>query len=164
MATKTILATLCFVLRKYNENTEVLLLERNKKPDDFHNGRYVGLGGKLEVNEPPRDGIIREVQEEANIAIEPSFRGILHEIFTKTKQNKETRWLVFIYTADFPLGGQLKDCEEGTFHWVDKNKINDVHMWEGDYEFLDILFNTSEIVELHTHYSDGQLVSWKRYQ
>ncbi|MHA2296885.1 MAG: NUDIX hydrolase [Candidatus Hodarchaeales archaeon] len=162
MVQTTVIGTLCFIMKKNHEGTEVLLLERNKKPDDFHDGRYVGLGGKLEANEAPRDGIIREVQEEAGIVIDPEFRGILYEIFKNTKNSKETRWLVFIYTADFPPDGQLKDCEEGTFHWVDTTKINDIYMWEGDYKFLDILFNTSEIIELYTQYDDDQLVRWER--
>jgi 8-oxo-dGTP pyrophosphatase MutT (NUDIX family) len=44
-----ILATLCYV--KHNGKT--LMVHRNKKPNDIHEGKWNSLGGKIEVGESP---------------------------------------------------------------------------------------------------------------
>ena len=52
--------TICFI-RKGNK---ILLLNRNKKPNM---GMWNGVGGKIEDNETPYEGIIRETLEETGI-------------------------------------------------------------------------------------------------
>ena len=54
--------TICFI-RKGNE---ILLLNRNKKPNM---GMWNGVGGKIEENETPYKGIIRETLEETGIEL-----------------------------------------------------------------------------------------------
>ena len=44
-----ILATLGYVLSP--DGRRVLLIHRNRRPDDAHFGKYNGLGGKLEAGE-----------------------------------------------------------------------------------------------------------------
>ena len=56
-----ILATLCYI--KHNGKT--LMAHRNKKPNDIHEGKWNGLGGKFEARETPEMYVRREVQEEA---------------------------------------------------------------------------------------------------
>ena len=41
----TKLATICYL----DNGKEFLLLLRNKKPNDVHEGKYIGVGGKLEA-------------------------------------------------------------------------------------------------------------------
>ncbi len=55
--------TLCFVKR----GDEILLINRNKHP---WFGRWNGVGGKIEIDESPRESIIREVFEETDIALQ----------------------------------------------------------------------------------------------
>ena len=38
------LATICYI----DNGKEILLLHRNKKPNDIHAGKWIGVGGKLE--------------------------------------------------------------------------------------------------------------------
>ena len=40
---------------------EFLLLLRNKKPNDVHEGKYIGVGGKLEAAETPEECAVREI-------------------------------------------------------------------------------------------------------
>ena len=54
------LATLCYV--KHEGRT--LMVHRVKKADDIHQGKWNGLGGKLEPGESPEECVIREVREE----------------------------------------------------------------------------------------------------
>ena len=69
-----ILATLCYV--KHAGKT--LMVHRNKKPNDMHEGKWNGLGGKFEAGETNEMCIRREVQEEAGLLIRnPRLCGLL---------------------------------------------------------------------------------------
>lgn len=41
------LATICYI----DNGKELLMLHRNKKPNDVHEGKWIGVGGKLEREE-----------------------------------------------------------------------------------------------------------------
>ena len=87
-----ILATLCYVKR----DGHTLMIHRNKRPNDIHEGKWNGLGGKFEAGESPEDCVIREVSEESGLIIRaPHLHGIL--TFTNFKGND---WYVFVYTAE----------------------------------------------------------------
>src|SRR5205823_6702924 len=60
-----ILATLGYVTSP--DGRQVLLVHRNRRPDDAHFGKYNGLGGKLQAGEDIVAGIRREISEEAGI-------------------------------------------------------------------------------------------------
>ncbi|CAM6002450.1 unnamed protein product [Sphagnum balticum] len=62
-----ILATLAYVVSP--DRTEVLLIHRNKRPDDLHFGKYNGLGGKVEPTENIIEGVKREIFEEAELIV-----------------------------------------------------------------------------------------------
>ena len=54
------LATLGYVLSP--DGKQVLLIHRNRRPDDAHFGKYNGLGGKLEADEDVVGGMRREIR------------------------------------------------------------------------------------------------------
>src|SRR5207245_7205234 len=60
-----ILATLGYLLSP--DARQVLLIHRNRRPDDPHFGKYNGLGGKLDRGEDVVTGLRREVCEEAGL-------------------------------------------------------------------------------------------------
>ncbi len=62
---EAVLATLGYVLSP--DRREVLMIRREGQPDDFHLGKYNGLGGKLEPDEDVCAGMRREIREEAGI-------------------------------------------------------------------------------------------------
>lgn len=71
-----ILATLGYVLSP--ERTHVLLIHRNSRGDDYHAGKYNGLGGKLEADEDVVAGMRREIREEAGLdAVNVTLRGTI---------------------------------------------------------------------------------------
>ena len=45
------LATICYI----DNGKEFLMLHRNKKPNDVHEGKWIGVGGKLERGETPQE-------------------------------------------------------------------------------------------------------------
>ena len=57
------LATLCYVQKPGH----TLMLHRVKKKNDMHQGKWNGLGGKLEAGESPEECALREVWEETGL-------------------------------------------------------------------------------------------------
>ena len=51
------LAIICYI----DNGKELLMLHRNKKPNDVHEGKWIGVGGKLERGETPQECAAREI-------------------------------------------------------------------------------------------------------
>lgn len=126
-------ATLCYLTK----NNKTLMLHRIKKQNDVHEGKWIGLGGKIEENETPEECMLREVFEEAGIYItDYIFRGTL----TYPNFLEGNTWNIFVYTA-FDYSGEIKTCDEGELKWVDNNDIFKLNLWEGDKVFLKWLYS-----------------------
>ena len=122
------LGTLCYV----EKDNQYLMLHRTKKENDMHKNLWVGLGGKLEAGESPEDCVIREVFEESGLLItNPKLRGIL----TFPAFFNQEDWYVFLFVAT-EFTGEIQPCEEGELVWVQKDKLCDLPMHEGDKYFL----------------------------
>ncbi len=61
------LATLCYVIDK--KTNSVLMIYRNKKENDYHQGKWNGLGGKFEPGGSPEHCAIREIEEESGLKV-----------------------------------------------------------------------------------------------
>lgn len=123
------LGTLCYI----EKDNQVLMLHRIKKENDFHQGFWVGLGGKLEKGESPEDCVIREVLEESGLTVtRPSLRGVM--TFPGFGFEEED-WYVFLFSAD-TFSGELIDSPEGVLQWIPKERMKDLPMHTGDYLFL----------------------------
>ena len=127
MRMPVILATLCYVKR----DGRTLMVYRNKKANDIHEGKWNGLGGKFEAGETPEECVIREVFEESGLIIRsPKLGGLL--MFPDFKGDD---WYVFVFTAS-EFTGDLIDSPEGKLEWVRDEKILDLHLWESDHIFM----------------------------
>ncbi|MBI5808221.1 MAG: 8-oxo-dGTP diphosphatase [Ignavibacteriales bacterium] len=126
------LATLCYVMK----DSKTLMLFRNKKPNDVHEGKWNGLGGKFEKGETPEECVIREVKEESGLMIK---NPKLHGIITFPMFDGKKDWYVFMFTVkDFE--GELIDSNEGKLEWIENKKLLDLNLWEGDKIFIPWLF------------------------
>jgi 8-oxo-dGTP diphosphatase len=122
-----ILATLCYI--KHDGCT--LMVHRNKKANDIHEGKWNGLGGKFEPGETPEECVIREVFEESGLAIrKPKMCGLL--MFPKFKGND---WYVFVFTT-IEFSGELIDSPEGKLEWISDEELLDLNLWESDHVFM----------------------------
>ena len=123
-----ILATLCYVKR----DGHTLMIHRNKRPNDIHEGKWNGLGGKFEAGESPEDCVIREVGEESGLVIRaPHLHGLL--TFTNFKGND---WYVFVYSAKDFTGELLSDVPEGSLEWIRDDEVLRLPLWDSDQVFL----------------------------
>lgn len=126
------LATLCYVMK----DNKTLMLFRNKKPNDVHEGKWNGLGGKFEKGETPEECVIREVKEESGLMIK---NPKLHGIITFPMFDGKKDWYVFMFTVkDFE--GELIDSNEGKLEWIENEKLLELNLWEGDKIFIPWLF------------------------
>ena len=55
------------------------------------------------------------------------------------------------------FSGEMHECDEGELEWFTKDEINNLNMWEGDYLFLDNVFN-EENINMTITYLNGKLV------
>jgi 8-oxo-dGTP diphosphatase len=142
----TVMATLVYLWRIRPGTVptrEFLMIHRGGRPDDFHSGKWNGLGGKLEALESPWEAASREVREESGLEIGPerlSWQGILH--FPNFKPQKGEDWWCCVLTAELSAaeGDQVAEgarlSEEGTLHWVPESALLSLNLWEGDRQFL----------------------------
>ncbi len=135
-----IVGTLGYVLSK--DHSQVLMIHRNKREDDDHKGKYNGLGGKIHRNEDVGTSMAREIYEEAGIVVtKMKLRGTIN--WTGFGKNGED-WMAFIFLITDWTGTPISTCPEGDLEWVDKEKITDLPLWEGDALYLPLVFGKEE--------------------
>lgn len=125
------LSTICYL----DNGKQFLLLHRNKKNNDIHEGKWVSVGGKFEHGETPEECAKREIKEETGLNAKElipvgfiSFPDFTHD---------SVDWYSFVYRViDFD-GELIDNCNEGTLEWVDYEQIMAKPTWEGDYIYLE---------------------------
>jgi 8-oxo-dGTP diphosphatase len=152
-----ILATLGYVLSP--DGRRVLLVYRNRRPDDAHFGKYNGLGGKLEAGEDVVAGLRREVREESGLECdELALRGTISwPGFGKSGED----WFGFVFLVTRFSGRARADCPEGDLEWVELTRLPELPLWEGDRHFLPLVFGAGGR-QFHgvMPYRDGRPVRW----
>lgn len=149
---QTIVGTICYI----DDGERYLLLHRNKKINDIHQGKWIGVGGKIESGETPKECVIREVLEETGLHImNPKLRGtIMFPLF-----DGKSDWLVFVYTTS-QFSGDLIDCKEGTLEWVKHTDVLMKPTWQGDALFLEWLLENKPYFDAKITYKEGMLTDW----
>lgn len=119
----------------YIENEDrYLLLHRTKKKDDPNEGKWIGVGGKLEKGESMVAAFKREVKEETGLEVgRYSYLGRID--FLNDRYPPE-RMFLFKVTS---FSGKATECDEGELAWVKKEDMAKLPMWEGDKAFLPLL-------------------------
>jgi 8-oxo-dGTP diphosphatase len=147
------LATLCYVIDKIANKT--LMIHRIKKKDDYHEGKWNGLGGKFNKGESPEECAIREIEEESGlIVINPKMHGFI----TFPSFDGVDDWYVFIFTAH-EFKGKLIDSPEGRLEWIPNDKITSLNLWDGDKVFLDWLYN-DKFFSAKFNYENGKFLNY----
>ncbi|MBQ8416890.1 MAG: 8-oxo-dGTP diphosphatase [Clostridia bacterium] len=144
-----IMTTLCYLER----NGQYLMLHRTKKQNDLNAEKWIGVGGKFEKGESPEDCMRREVLEETGLSItRHRYRGIV----TFIADDYPAEYM-HLYTCTDWTGTQ-KECDEGELAWIDKQRLFDLTMWEGDRIFLKLLDTDAPFFSLKLVYQGEHLV------
>lgn len=148
------LATLCYI--KDNKTGKTLMIHRIKKGNDYHEGKWNGLGGKFDAGESPEDCVIREVKEEAGLTItNPKLHGFISFPHFDGKED----WYVFIFTAE-EFSGELIDSHEGKLEWIPNDKLTKLNLWDGDKIFMEWLLQ-DKFFSAKFVYENGKIIYHK---
>lgn len=146
---KSCLTTLCYI----EKDNQYLMMHRTKKERDINKDKWIGVGGHFEKDESPEECLLREVKEETGLTlISYRFRGLI----TFISDQWDTEYMC-LYTADKYEGELASGCDEGTLEWVDKSRLRELNLWEGDYIFLDLLEKRQEFFSLKLRYEGDVL-------
>lgn len=108
------------------------MVHRNKKANDMHQGKWNGLGGKINPGESPEECAVREIYEESGLRVRnPQLKGFL----TFPAFAKDEDWYVFVFVVkDFD--GEMTNSPEGDLQWVNNSDLTSLNLWEGDAIFM----------------------------
>lgn len=143
--------TLCYI----EKDGSYLMIHRVKKVNDINKDKWIGVGGKFEDGETPFDCVRREVLEETGlIPNKLNYRGLV----TFVSNEFGTEYMHLFHTDDF-CGKLIEECDEGNLEWVDKDKITNLPLWEGDKIFLELLSKDVPFFSLKLVYEGEKLIS-----
>ena len=159
------LSTLCYI----EQDRKYLMLHRTVKKNDVNKDKWIGVGGHFEQDESPEECLLREVKEETGYTLTSyRYRGIV----TFISGNGVTEYMS-LFTAD-GFEGELIPCDEGELVWIEKEKIWDLNIWEGDKIFFRLIAEDRGFFSLKLVYDghdnlieaalDGQLMEIKSNQ
>ena len=142
--------TLCHI----EKDGKYLMLHRVKKENDLNKDKWVGIGGKFEDRESPEECNIREVYEETGLTLKSArYCGIV----TFVSDKWETEYMHIFHSDSF--SGEVRECDEGVLEWVNKNKLLDLPLWEGDKIFLRLIDEKSPFFSLKLVYEGEKLTA-----
>ena len=141
--------TLCYL----EHDGKYLMLHRVKKKNDISHDKWLGVGGKFEDKESPEECAIRETREETGLTLTSyQYRGLV----TFVSDRYETEYM-HLFTAD-AWQGILIDCNEGELVWIDKKKVPELPIWQGDKIFFRLLEQDIPFFSLKLSYEGDTLV------
>ena len=130
-----------------------LMLHRVKKEKDLNKDKWLGVGGKFEFGESPEECARREATEETGLTLKNLFyRGVVTFVYGDI-----TEYMHLFTSTDFD--GQIKECDEGNLEWVEKRKVYDLPIWQGDKIFFKLIEDKeSPFFSLKLVYEGDELV------
>ncbi|MCG6915397.1 8-oxo-dGTP diphosphatase [bacterium BMS3Abin03] len=148
------LATLCYITNKKTDST--LMIHRVKKENDYHLGKWNGLGGKFEQGESPEECAIREIKEESGLTVNNiTMKGFITFPMFDGKED----WYVFLFVSD-KYEGKLIDSKEGNLAWIPNEKLMEINLWDGDKIFIPWLFK-DKFFSAKFNYKNGEFIDYE---
>ena len=148
------LATLCYITNKKTDST--LMIHRVKKENDYHLGKWNGLGGKFEQGESPEECAIREIKEESGLTVNNiTMKGFITFPMFDGKED----WYVFLFVSD-KYEGKLIDSKEGNLAWIPNEKLMEINLWDGDKIFIPWLFK-DKFFSAKFNYENGEFINYE---
>lgn len=144
-------STLCYL----ECDGKYLMMHRVKKKNDMNIDKWIGVGGKFEEGETPFECARREIFEETHLLVSSlHYRGIV--TFVSDKYGAE---YMHLFTANEFSGELNTECNEGELVWIDKSKVYNLPIWEGDKIFFKLLENNAPFFSLKLSYEGDRLVN-----
>ena len=141
--------TQCYLER----GSQYLMLHRTKKENDENHDKWIGVGGKFEEGESPEDCMLREIREETGLIVTRwRYCGIVTFVSDVWPAEQMHIFVCMEWT------GEQIVCNEGDLEWIDKQRLMDLTMWEGDRVFLKLIEKEVPFFSLKLTYKGDQLM------
>ena len=153
------LTTVCYI----RHEGKVLMLHRIKKKIDINQGKWIGVGGKMEPGESPFECVLREVWEETGLRLLQPQLGCMVTFQFLDPDPALTDWdteYMFAFTCDQFEGTLKSDCPEGELRWIPEDKLGQLSLWPGYPLFLEPLLAGRPFFSLKIVYRGDALVRW----
>jgi 8-oxo-dGTP diphosphatase len=132
------------------------MIHRVKKENDYHLGKWNGLGGKFEQGESPEECAIREIKEESGLTVNNiTMKGFITFPMFDGKED----WYVFLFVSD-KYEGKLIDSKEGNLAWIPNEKLMEINLWDGDKIFIPWLFK-DKFFSAKFNYKNGEFIDYE---
>lgn len=139
-------------------NGNKILLQKGSAEKKIWAGYYNGLGGHIEKNEDVISAAKRELFEEAGINCPD-----LHLAGTVVIDVEENNGILLFVFHGENTTGNLVNSEEGSLHWIDLDKIGQIHVVEDIPEIVTLIQKNKESRTIfHAHYAydiDGKRIT-----
>lgn len=135
----------------------VLLVQRTRDGDD-HQGKWIGLGGKLEPGEDALACLRRELREEAGIEVtDARLRGT---VAWPGFGSDGSDWFGLVFLVEGFDGEPPERNDDGPLAWIPVEELLEVPIWEGDRHFLPLVVDDDpRLFHAVIPYRDGEVVS-----
>jgi 8-oxo-dGTP diphosphatase len=104
--------------------------EKKYAPNKIH-----PFGGKVDQNENPFDGAVREIKEDVGINIKNlKLEAVINEL--KPDNTRSENWLIFHFSADYD-SGEVKTSEEGKIVYLTPEEIKSSDLFPSVKSIID---------------------------
>jgi mutator protein MutT len=142
--------TLLF-LKKGNQ----VLLAMKKR--GFGEGKWNGVGGKLEPGETIEQALIRECQEEIDVT-PTNYWPVAELDFTQDATTDPWHMYGYVYLCD-AWDGKPRETEEMAPRWYDIDSIPYEAMWDDDKYWLERALRGEKLVGIFTFDENDQMIN-----
>lgn len=142
------------------KDDKFLVLKRSAKKKHLANVIHP-IGGKIEADEDPYTGAVREVKEEAGIEIKNlHLEAVILEV--QFHKDMDENWLIFNFSADYE-SGEIINTDEGELILMTKEELLNANLFVSIKETIDFMLNPKDATVFATFtYNDKGEVSSKQ--
>ena len=145
--------TLCYI----EEDGKYLMMLRTKKKNHVNLDKWIGIGGRFEVDESPYECILREMMEETGLTPDfLTYRGVITFICEGAPSE-----MMHLFHTKGASGVLTNECVEGELCWIKKEELFSLNLWEGDKIFLKLLDENAPFFSLKLVYRNNNLIYHK---
>lgn len=135
----------------------MLLIHRRRQPNA---GRWDGVGGKVEPDEDPVAGCIREVREETGLTIDaPRLRAF----WLVTARDTGQIWILYTFTAAVPAGEPVAS-DEGDVEWVGFDRLDGLPIMPDTRLVLPYVLSATDVLTIREELEAEDIDSMTRLE